>query len=191
MDVELLGIVLERLDDAPLLDEATGLLLAALDSDKALSAQLSTAADRPQLAALPVRRAVSPVGAYLRSLTVSGFRGIGPPSTLEVPPGPGLTLVLGRNGSGKSSFAEVLEVLLTGTLMRWDIHKGPVWRDGWRCKHVQGSAEISAEFLVEGTGTAVAARGWPPGEASTSRLHGYSGPVRNAAGSTSWAGLPR
>ena len=32
----------------------------------------------------------------------------------EVEPGPGLTLVVGRNGSGKSSFAEGIEVALTG-----------------------------------------------------------------------------
>jgi energy-coupling factor transporter ATP-binding protein EcfA2 len=163
MDDVLLGIVLERLDDSPLPEQATGLLLAALDSDKVLSAQLSAAAGRSQLPALPAQRAASPVGAYLRSLTVSGFRGIGPPSILEVPPGPGLTLVLGRNGSGKSSFAEALEVLLTGTVLRWDLHKAAVWRDSWRCKHVLGSTEISADFLVEGTGATVAVRGWPAG----------------------------
>jgi hypothetical protein len=44
-------------------------------------------------------------GAYLRSITVEGFRGIGPAATLTLTPGPGLTLVVGRNGSGKSSFA--------------------------------------------------------------------------------------
>jgi DNA repair exonuclease SbcCD ATPase subunit len=37
-----------------------------------------------------------------------------PATTLEVERGPGLTLVVGRNGSGKSSFAEALELLLTG-----------------------------------------------------------------------------
>jgi hypothetical protein len=35
-----------------------------------------------------------------------GLRGIGPRQTLELVPGPGLTVVAGRNGSGKSSFAE-------------------------------------------------------------------------------------
>ena len=58
-------------------------------------------------------------GAYLESITVEGFRGIGAKRTLELAPGPGLTLVIGRNGSGKSSFAEAAEILLTGTNSRW------------------------------------------------------------------------
>src|SRR5688572_13590327 len=57
--------------------------------------------------------------AYLETIGVRGFRGIGPESALKLRPGPGLTLVIGRNGSGKSSFAEALEVLLTGTSVRW------------------------------------------------------------------------
>ena len=61
----------------------------------------------------------SPRIAFLRTITVEGFRGIGPKATLDLTPGPGLTLVVGRNGSGKSSFAEGLELLLTGDTYRW------------------------------------------------------------------------
>lgn len=50
--------------------------------------------------------------AYLHSITVEGFRGIGRPATLDLVPGRGLTLVIGRNGSGKSSFADALEAAL-------------------------------------------------------------------------------
>ena len=61
---------------------------------------------------------------------ISGFLPAGS-AILEVAPGPGLTLVVGRNGSGKSSFAEGLEVLLTGDSLRWK-ERAAVWRDGWR-----------------------------------------------------------
>ena len=40
----------------------------------------------------------------------------------------------GRNGSGKSSFAEGLEVLLTGDSLRWK-ERAAVWREGWRNLH--------------------------------------------------------
>lgn len=91
-----------------------------------------------------------PAGACLRSLTVSGFRGIGQPATLTVHPGPGLTVVVGRNGSGKSSFADAMEVLLTGSLWRWEELRTVIWRQGWRSMHQNEEAEIRADFLVAG-----------------------------------------
>lgn len=161
MDDVLLEIVLQRLDAEPLPEEAAGLLLAALDSDAALAAQLSAhPTDLPAPSEQP-QPAPTPAGAYLRALTVSGFRGIGPATTLQVATGPGLTLATGRNGGGKSSFAEAVEVLLTGTLMRW-AQAPAVVRDGWRSKHSDGDTEIQAEFLVEGSGKAVVTRFWQP-----------------------------
>ena len=140
----------------PLAEQATDFLLAALESDESLSAQLGGQA-RPYSGAPAVTTPPHPAGAYLQSLTVSGFRGIGQAATLAVTPGPGLTLVVGRNGSGKSSFAEALEVLLTGNLRRWE--KLPVvWRQGWRSVHYPDHAQITAEFLMEGAGLAVAQR---------------------------------
>jgi hypothetical protein len=35
---------------------------------------------------------------YLKSISVEGFRGIGPQATLYLTPGPGLTVVTGWNG---------------------------------------------------------------------------------------------
>jgi hypothetical protein len=158
MDDVLLGIVLGRLEEFPLPEHAADLLLAALDGDESMSDQLSGQA-QPRSEAPAITTPSTPTGAYLQSLTVSGFRGIGPPATLEVSPRPGLTLVVGRNGSGKSSFAEALEVLLTGNLRRWD--KLPmVWRQGWRSVHHPDQAEITAEFVVEGAGSARARRTW-------------------------------
>lgn len=90
---------------------------------------------------------ISPI--YLRDITVSGFRGIGSEATLKIPPGPGLTVVVGRNGSGKSSFAEGLEVLLTGNSYRWE-GKAVVWKQGWRNLHHGDNPKLSARFQVEG-----------------------------------------
>jgi hypothetical protein len=74
-----------------------------------------------------------PAGAYLTSVTVEGFRGVGPAATLTLEPGPGLTVVCGRNGS-QSSFVEAFEVLLTGRIRRLE-GRLAVWQDAWRCLH--------------------------------------------------------
>jgi recombinational DNA repair ATPase RecF len=101
------------------------------------------------------------MGAFIRQVVIEGFRGIGPAQTLELRPGPGLTLVVGRNGSGKSSFAEGLEVLLTGDSLRWK-ERAAVWREGWRNLH-HPAASLSATFLVEGErGPCVVSRRWHP-----------------------------
>jgi len=162
MDDVLLDIVLKRLAESPLAEQATNVLLAALDGEESLSAQLGGQAGQRPVGDLAGVASPRPAAAFLRSLTVSGFRGIGKPATLSLAPGPGLTLVVGRNGSGKSSFAEALEVLLTGELRRWE-KLSAVWHQGWRSMHQPEDAEITAEFLVQGTGAATAQRTWPKG----------------------------
>lgn len=98
--------------------------------------------------------------ATLTAITVEGFRGIGPRATLELAPGPGLTLVVGRNGSGKSSFAEGLEILLTGSNWRW-AKRSKVWREGWRNLHHGDVVMVSATVLLEGEpAPAVLTRRW-------------------------------
>ena len=67
--------------------------------------------------------------------------------------------MVGRNGSGKSSFADGLEVLLTGGLRRWQ-ELSAVWQDGWRNLHARDLVRISAELLVEDAGLATAERTW-------------------------------
>jgi hypothetical protein len=161
MNDALLELVLERLERVPLAAAASGLLLAACDSDESLAAELGgVPADCPRPS--PGTPGAEPAGAYLRSVTVAGFRGIGPPATLTVEPGPGLAVIVGRNGSGKSSFAEALEVLLTGGLKRWE-DLTAVWREGWRNMHVAGPAEIRADFVLEGAGPATVRRTWAAG----------------------------
>jgi recombinational DNA repair ATPase RecF len=160
MDDAVFSAVLERLDNNPLSPGAEDLLLAALDGDGALNRQLhAEPTQRYEHSSTAEAGSDEPVGAYLRSVTVAGFRGIGPSATLEISPEPGLTLVVGRNGSGKSSFAEALEVLLTGTLMRWAAAPSVV-KEGWRSKHAVGDPEITAEFFIEGSGKAAVGRSW-------------------------------
>ncbi|SFF52574.1 AAA domain-containing protein [Actinacidiphila alni] len=120
-------------------------------------------------------------GAVLKSVTVQGFRGIGPARTLDVPPGPGLTVVTGRNGSGKSSFAEGIEVALTGANRRWLGDDGkpahPVQQRGWRNLHHPREPRIDLEILVPGrTAPLTVTRTWA-GETFTdsqSRVAGLS-----------------
>jgi hypothetical protein len=162
MESALLDIVFDRLvADDGVSDEVRDIVLAACEGSDALSERLS--GEAPPLV-LPVRDGSvgegEPAGAYLRSVTVEGFRGVGPVTTLEVEPGPGLTLVVGRNGSGKSSFAEALELLLTGDSWRWR-GRSQVWSEGWRNLHQPGTTAITAELAVEGQpGPTAARREW-------------------------------
>jgi len=156
----LIDLLVDRLESAPLGGEEEGLLLAALLGDDALRDAMGGAAPPEQAATQASARAThQPAGAYLTSITVQGFRGIGPAVTLELQPGPGLTVVCGRNGSGKSSFAEALEVLLTGSIRRLE-QRAAVWQDTWRCLH-GGEPEVTATLVVEGSrGATTLTRRW-------------------------------
>lgn len=160
MDRELARLVETTLDQDPGMDVAPGLLvLAALESAESLESVLggasSTGAREGDTSDAP-----SPVGAYLTSVAIEGFRGIGPRAELPIEPGPGLTLVVGPNGCGKSSFAEGLEMLLTGSNRRWE-DRSAIWSEGWRNLHHQESVRVEARLTVEGTtGETVVERRW-------------------------------
>jgi recombinational DNA repair ATPase RecF len=134
-----------------------GAVLAAFEGRDALDDFLSGGAvtARPAVKE-PNKR---PAEAYLTSLSVEGFRGIGPAQTLSLNPAPGLTLIVGRNGSGKSSFAEGLEVLFTGDSKRW-ADRSRVWKDGWRNLHRPNATSITAELLLAGTGAVTVRAEW-------------------------------
>lgn len=159
MDEELLGLVARRLDTSKIDDNAGLLVLAACEGDAALVDAVG--GGNPVLSEpKETGEHGEPVGAYLESITVEGFRGIGEQRTLELAPGPGLTLVVGRNGSGKSSFVEALEVLLTGDSKRWSSREA-VWKDGWRNLHHPDPTALRATIVVDGQpGVTTIRRSW-------------------------------
>jgi len=152
-------------DDA-LSEEAKLVVLAALEGADDLTEVLEQSATRPELVeslTTAHEDATEPVGAYLRSITVQGFRGIGPEVTLNFQPGPGLTVVAGRNGSGKSTLAEGLELALTGKNSRWGDKPG-VWSQSWRNLHAGEPAQLRVVLAEEGSGATTIGVDWPAGD---------------------------
>jgi ABC-type molybdenum transport system ATPase subunit/photorepair protein PhrA len=144
MDPVLRSLLLERLEQADLDDGAKRVIELAADA-----------------AAPPPTTQTSPP-VWLKEVTVEGFRGIGRPATLKLEPAPGLTVVVGRNGSGKSSFAEGLELLMTGALKRWE-KRPKAWSETWQCLHHTGPTKISAQLELEGGEVVPLAQEWPHG----------------------------
>ncbi len=146
MDDPLLSEVLDRLDaDTKATGLVENLVLGALLGllDEVID---GTVIDRPPTSS---EEETAQVRAYLESVAVTGFRGIGPTCKLGLRPGPGLTLVVGRNGSGKSSIAEALEFALTGDSLRW-AGKSLEWKNGWHNLHAQDDPAIAVELRVDG-----------------------------------------
>lgn len=143
-------LILEHLESAGLPKDAYELVLATVLGGSEPRAELSSATGPP-------------ASAYLTHIQVRGFRGVGEPATLDLVPGPGLTIVTGRNGSGKSSFAEAAELALTGDLRRW-ADRERQWRDGWRNLHVSGERQIQVGLGLDGhRGGATVEVHWPDG----------------------------
>lgn len=160
----------EAREDLP--DEVRLVVLGALESDEALLAALNTGGD-DRLGDTPPPPAdlaeIQPVGAFLKTITVHGFRGIGREARLAVRPGPGLTIVTGRNGSGKSSFSDALEVALTGNTYRWRNKKSKAWSEHWRNVHENGRCRIRVELAEEGVGVTTVGVDWAEDAALTDR----------------------
>ena len=164
MDPVLRTLLLERLETSELDAEAKSVIELAADA----------AAPPPTTDASP------PV--WLKEVTVEGFRGIGRPATLKLEPAPGLTVVVGRNGSGKSSFAEGLELLMTGALKRWE-KRPKAWSETWQCLHFTGPTKITAELQLEGGETVPLTQEWPHG-ALYGDASGRAAPAARARAST-------
>ncbi|MER6627478.1 AAA family ATPase [Streptomyces sp. NPDC000987] len=86
---------------------------------------------------------------YLGKVTVTGFRGVGSEARLNLRPRPGVTLVVGRNGSGKSSIAEAVETLFTGTNAHCS-GQHPNRAVRWRNLHHDEPTRVEAKLMVEG-----------------------------------------
>ncbi|GAA0973069.1 ATP-binding protein [Acrocarpospora macrocephala] len=150
MSETLRDLVTARLAGSSLDPAAQRIMLEALGEDE-------TGPSRP------IRRA------YLQSVTVSGFRGIGRTARLPLTPRPGLTLVVGRNGSGKSSFAEAVEIALTGDNARWS-SRSDIWRRSWRNLHESAPPQVAVELLLEGdTEPSTVLREWTGEDVGDSR----------------------
>ncbi|MCK9894176.1 ATP-binding protein [Frankia sp. AgB32] len=132
---------------------AARLAAAALpESVKAVLREASDAVERP---------AASAMGQiWLESITVAGYRGIGAPARLSLPAAPGVTLVVGRNGSGKSSLAEGAETAFLGTNTRWQ-RQDDSRRGAWRNRHELTRRPRIDLALTVGGGPATLTRTWP------------------------------
>ncbi|WP_349877212.1 AAA family ATPase [Micromonospora sp. HUAS YX12] len=155
----LVELIFDRLAADRVPDDTAEVVLAALTGEADLAAALAgapTALEPQRTAADEPRERI-----WLSSVTVAGFRGVGPERTLAIEPGPGLTVVVGRNGSGKSSFAEAVELALTGDSARW-ADRNSVWRTGWRNLHAGDPCRIAVELRVDGVAAPTrVVRSWP------------------------------
>lgn len=151
--------IFDELVDSEVSESTIDLALAALDGDDLLDAYLkgAPAPARPTSAG----HRAEPTGAFLTAIKVEGFRGIGRSAVLTLPPGPGLTVVTGRNGSGKSSFAEALEFALTRDTYRRK-HDNSDFKVGWRNIHQPSPCQIDITLYEEVAGESHVIVNWAP-----------------------------
>ena len=155
-DVLLKRLVEQKLENEPF----AYYVLAACDGDQSLSEYIDDGVTPARAATIAAAAVTGQLHrAHLKSVKVRGFRGIGPERTLDLHPANGLTVITGRNGSGKSSFAEAIEVVLTGRCARIDgLQKR--WRNGWRNLDQSYAPLIALEFAIEKTGIVTLQRKW-------------------------------
>ncbi len=144
--------VWELLDaDDAVADETVYLVAAALQGDEELADQLGGDLPSPDASRHTVARRIGPPVAGVPSLD----HGVGIPRHRPPPrhagtqslPG-GITVISGRNGCGKSSFAEALEYALTGESYRF-ANRAKHWRDSWRNLHSGNPTAIEVDFAME------------------------------------------
>ncbi|ASU78952.1 hypothetical protein CDG81_12390 [Actinopolyspora erythraea] len=139
------------------------LVLAALEDEQRLRAALDGTHTpvTAEAAEDDTPHDTPPAGTFLHGIEVGGFRGIGSRTRLALHPDPGLTIVAGRNGSGKSSFTEALELALTGNSYRWSTKKSAIWKENWRNVHQDVSPTVRVELAQESAGETRIDVAWP------------------------------
>jgi predicted ATPase len=154
-------LLLDRLARSALSDEAQLIVLAAIEGEAALADYIADPEKISDAVQPEVATTATPARAYLAEIKAQSFRGIGRAASVSVNPAPGLVLVVGRNGSGKSSFAEAAEIALTGVNARW-IDKSEAMREGWRNLHNNAAPEVDVQLHVDGDrGSTAVHRSWP------------------------------
>ena len=83
---------------------------------------------------------------YLSQVNISNFRSFGANTIIDIPAKPGLFIVYGMNGLGKTTFFEALEWILTGDVRRigGEIRKGQL--DNFLTRH--GAKALSHRVTV-------------------------------------------
>ena len=148
-DAALLGLVVDRIETHSPADGAADLILAAFQGCGCGRCRASRR--RPPVRPTSVAQSLGQ--SALRGVPRRQSRSKASAASVLRPrctsiPDPGLTLVVGRNGSGKSSFSEALEMVLLGTNQRWE-QRVKVWRDGWQNLHHRHT-RVAARFTVDG-----------------------------------------
>lgn len=169
--MQLTDEVLDALEASTVLsDDAQIAVMAALDGEQSL-ADFVAGFERGAGSATREREArrsdvdTQPARVRLRSIAVQGLRGIGKRAELHLSPVNGLTIVCGRNGSGKSSFAEGLDLALRQRTSR-AVGANPELWSAWRNVHHPGGALVRVGLAVEGEPPLEIGVDWPDGEAA-------------------------
>ena len=162
MSTDLVSWVDQQLAESGLDDDTGLLILAALEGDSELDAYLADGTSSVREASGDEPGEEDAGGTFLTSIAVEGFRGIGSRTELALNPRPGLTIVAGRNGSGKSSLSEALEFVLTGDTYRWKSKSSVEWRQQWRNLHHEHAAVTIGFVESEALPLTVTAT-WPDG----------------------------
>lgn len=84
---------------------------------------------------------------FLKTVRLTNFRTFGS-FNLDIAPGPGLTLLVGTNGLGKSSFFDGIEWCLTGEIRRFETYIGRLKQRDYLTRRdaPAGSHEVGLSF---------------------------------------------